>query len=246
MQTLRYKHFISGLRNYRSELSCGQGERHLDSKKGAAAATQDEVVVSAVAAGGLHGEILVAHFIERRTNQPATAREKLMPYPRGLSVQSFEELFDHFGVFRGVLPRDVIVNTFAVRKGFFAEFHQSGIQFRIRMRIQQTLPSWRLDPQSLDVRLRWQRIRVVMLWLQIPFVSCEYFLSSAFWPCARCRIAIGAHFLQTYLNSSFGPVVSRNCLPIWMIEVCNSAHCRSSNVRGAFVSFAGSLSYAHA
>ena len=101
-----------------------------------------EVVGSEVAAGRLHGEILVAHFIERRANQPATGREKLMPYPRGLSGHSFEELFDHSGVFRRILPGDVIVNTFAVRKGFFAEFHQSGIQFRIRMRIQQTLPFW--------------------------------------------------------------------------------------------------------
>ena len=141
-----------------------------------------------------------------------------MPYPRGLSVHSFDELFDHSGVFRGILPRDVIVNTFAIRKGLFAECHQSGIQFRTRLRIQQTLPSWRLDSQSFRVRLRLPPMRVAILWLQIPFVRREYFLSSAFWPCARCRIAIGAHFLQTYLNSSFGPVVSRNCLPIGMIE----------------------------
>ncbi len=160
-----------------------------------------------------------------------------MPYPRGLSVHSFEELFDHSGVFHGILPRDVIINTFAVRKGFFAEFHQSRIQFRIRMRIQQTLPSWRLDPQSFGVRLRLPPIRVAILWLQMSSVRCEYFLSRAVWPCARCRIAIGARFLRTYLKSSFGQVVSRNCLPIWRIEVCNSAHCRSSDVRGAFVSF---------
>jgi hypothetical protein len=93
-------------------------------------------VASAVVTSVLHRKILVTHFLERRRNQPATGREELMPYPRRLSVHPLEPLFDHSGVLNGILPRHIIVNTFAVRTGFLAEFNESGIQFRIRMRIQ--------------------------------------------------------------------------------------------------------------
>ena len=89
---------------------------------------------------GLHGKILVAHFLERRANPPATGREELVPYPRRVSVHPSQPLLDHAGVLRGVLPRDIIVDAFAVRTGFLAESNQSGIQFRIRMWIQQTPP----------------------------------------------------------------------------------------------------------
>ena len=96
--------------------------------------------------------------------------------------------------------------------------------FRIRLRIQQTLPSWRLDPQSFGVRLRLPPIRVAILWRQVRSVSCEYFLSRVLALRAmsnrdRCP------FLADILEILLGPVVSRNCLPIRMIEVCNSAHC---------------------
>jgi hypothetical protein len=93
-------------------------------------------VASAVVTSVLHGKILVAHFLERRRNQPATGREELMPYPRRFSVHPLEPLFDHSGVLQGILPRHIIVDTFTVRTGFLTEFNQSGIQFRIRMRIQ--------------------------------------------------------------------------------------------------------------
>jgi hypothetical protein len=87
-----------------------------------------------------HRKILFAQFFEGQTNQPATRCEKLMPYSRRLSGHPFEPLFDHSGVSRGIFPRNVIVNAFAVRTRFFAESSQSGIERRIRKRIQQTPP----------------------------------------------------------------------------------------------------------